>query len=380
MVENDREAMRRHLRFMNARSNPVQTLISLLVVAALFIFFQATIMKNLARTQMMLLNSGSEQHNKGKYVHHIKHVAAPDIAQRINPKFASKMAKEIGLKVNGTLLRGVKKDHRKFYLPNHEGMFTCLSGNETIDFHLVNNDYCDCSDGSDEPGTSACKNGKFYCEPELRYMMSSRVNDGICDCCDGSDEWKGVTLPPDLKLPDDVQRAPCSDTCLDYHHQKIHDENMMKEGFAAKQEIIKNYKNQDVDEEGKYGEENEFHYLSKECYVYKSPSYMYEICPYHNASQIGEETWLIGSGGELKGNFELIMDHGANEHCPEGRPRKSILMFQCSPETLVKYVSEKSTCEYHVKFHTPAACVSPATAAAVVPSNPQTDPSPDDKR
>ncbi|CAE7240831.1 PSL4 [Symbiodinium sp. KB8] len=65
----------------------------------------------------------------------------------------------------------------------------------------VNDDFCDCPDGSDEPGTgeanlpharaAACANGKFYCVNKgFRgvYLPSSRVGDGVCDCCDGSDE------------------------------------------------------------------------------------------------------------------------------------------------------------------------------------------------
>jgi protein kinase C substrate 80K-H len=66
-----------------------------------------------------------------------------------------------------------------------------LDRTKQISYSAVNDDYCDCSDGSDEPGTSACDGMMFYCEnkgftPQL--IRSSWVDDGICDCCDGSDE------------------------------------------------------------------------------------------------------------------------------------------------------------------------------------------------
>jgi len=37
-----------------------------------------------------------------------------------------------------------------FYKP--DGPFLCLDGSKTIPFEYVNDDYCDCPDGSDEPG------------------------------------------------------------------------------------------------------------------------------------------------------------------------------------------------------------------------------------
>lgn len=98
-------------------------------------------------------------------------------------------------------------------------MFVCHKSQHKIPFDRLNDDYCDCPDGSDEPSTNACPNGIFYCSHQLRQVVpsckfnwlitvihilfdfrrginrhpisipNSRINDGICDCCDGSDEW-----------------------------------------------------------------------------------------------------------------------------------------------------------------------------------------------
>lgn len=91
-------------------------------------------------------------------------------------------------------IRGLHPANAVSYDPGRD--FRCLDGSQIIPFSYVNDDYCDCADGSDEPGTSACPHGSFYCTNHgytPRMIPSNRVNDGICDCCDGADEYNGRT-------------------------------------------------------------------------------------------------------------------------------------------------------------------------------------------
>jgi len=92
---------------------------------------------------------------------------------------------------------GVHPSLQKSYVPSNKNTWKCLDGSKEIPFTSVNDDFCDCPDGTDEPGTSACLNSTFYCVNQGHIgasIPSSRVNDGLCEveCCDGSDEASGV--------------------------------------------------------------------------------------------------------------------------------------------------------------------------------------------
>jgi len=94
---------------------------------------------------------------------------------------------------------GVSLAKASLYQPRAgDNSWTCLDGSRSIPFSQVNDDYCDCADGSDEPGTSACPKGQFHCLNKGHQSVdipSSQVQDGICDCCDGSDEAQVVGCP-----------------------------------------------------------------------------------------------------------------------------------------------------------------------------------------
>ncbi|KAH7356217.1 glucosidase II beta subunit-like-domain-containing protein [Pyrenochaeta sp. MPI-SDFR-AT-0127] len=148
--------------------------------------------------------------------------------------------------------RGVGPDFAKFY--KGPETFTCIfNPSIKIPVARLNDDYCDCPDGSDEPGTSACsylsplspsqpsgfKAGSvndtlalpgFYCKNkghQPSYIPFTSVNDGVCDyelCCDGSEEY------------DRVGGVKCEDQCAKIGKEwKKQDEIRQKSINAARQ-------------------------------------------------------------------------------------------------------------------------------------------------
>ncbi|XP_062975219.1 glucosidase 2 subunit beta isoform X1 [Elgaria multicarinata webbii] len=125
--------------------------------------------------------------------------------------------------------RGVSLTNHHFY--DELKPFTCLDGSATIAFDRVNDDYCDCRDGSDEPGTAACPNGHFHCSNagyRPQYIPSSRINDGICDCCDATDEYNSGIV--------------CENTCKEMGRKEREElkqkAEVAREGFEIKKALV----------------------------------------------------------------------------------------------------------------------------------------------
>ncbi|KAF9438149.1 hypothetical protein BGZ76_009523 [Entomortierella beljakovae] len=134
--------------------------------------------------------------------------------------------------------RGVAPSRAKLYLADSAGHWACLDGSKTIPFNAINDDYCDCLDGSDEPGTSACGNTYFYCENQGHlpaYLKTSRVNDGVCDpeCCDGSDEYNGIMECPNI----------CERVGAEAKIERARIRTIEKEGSKIKKQYIAHGKN-----------------------------------------------------------------------------------------------------------------------------------------
>lgn len=139
--------------------------------------------------------------------------------------------------------------------------FSCIT-NTAIKISLaqVNDNSCDCPDGSDEPGTAACANldslspeqplsgsstgttnttnalPGFWCANKGHigmYVPFTYVNDGVCDydlCCDGSEEYSGKG---GVKCPN-----KCSEIGKEYRRLEAEKRGKMERAGKKRQTMI----------------------------------------------------------------------------------------------------------------------------------------------
>lgn len=81
---------------------------------------------------------------------------------------------------NADVIRGVPPSKQEQYGGE---TYLCDDNTKTYSRNEINDGYCDCLDGSDEPGTSACSGNAFHCVNKgyrITQIFSSRVDDGEC--------------------------------------------------------------------------------------------------------------------------------------------------------------------------------------------------------
>mmetsp|Transcript_24180 Transcript_24180/g.44512 ORF Transcript_24180/g.44512 Transcript_24180/m.44512 type:complete len:261 (+) Transcript_24180:367-1149(+) len=245
-------------------------------------------------------------------------------------------------------------------------------------FDVVNDDYCDCKDGSDEPGTSACVG--FVALPETLALPGfscgwslpadtqqtggvqsalvrfAAVNDGICDCCGGEDEWNGL--------------AKCENRCAALLAEESAKASLGLEGSRKREELLKTLGSH-VERQfpGKDGGPDKIFFAeaARGCQELRESEYVYEVCLFQSVKQQGSHTFRLGKGGDWathlwedgktyrKDYSKLIMDHGEFCFASHG-PRRSEILFECAPETKLLSVQETQVCVYTFRMQTPAAC------------------------
>lgn len=356
--------MPRYLRLRNLRYNRVFLLIG--VGALIFISFQLLSLralsksaKEMSRDNFDVIDDDDDDDDQNIDDISLYKKEEKSHEDRESPK---------SLKSSLPVIRGVNPDEADLYVANDNQMFTCLHSKKLIPFSDVNDDYCDCDDNTDEPGTSAC-DGKFYCKTQfpnqaLVVLPSNRVNDGICDCCDGSDEWKKIGPPEGINHADrsklSIKYAPCEDKCKQILQTNKEEEKIRTMGKRLKVSYINAARN--LPQKENYGPEGVFYKLSRVCYPHKHGEYEYQVCPFKKVTQehFPSRAFNLGKVAEWihkkNGRYVLRMDEGDSHLCPDGLFRMSLITFLCGLNDRVISLQEDDKCVYGIKFATPAAC------------------------
>lgn len=267
---------------------------------------------------------------------------------------------------------GVLSEHEHLYNVRE---FSCFDGSNSIARDMINDDYCDCSDGSDEPGTEACSDssrGRFYCTYQFSErtpysILSNRVNDGTCDCCDGSDEWKDFRLPirAVLSVKEQHRLTRYQTPCINYCDKLLVKQKSEKQVRQRALEIKKLYLAEGHAYAGTniFGEHGEFYKLSKTCFNISHDHFVYKLCPFSHADQVTftHGTLQIGKNGHLVkdaqlNSYVLTMTGGTAAGCPSSVSRQTRVIFECGLEDKILNVSEDQKCMYVFFMSSPAAC------------------------
>ena len=220
-----------------------------------------------------------------------------------------------------------------------------------IPISKVNDDYCDCQDGSDEYLTSACSHlpsVRFLCEnkgylPSL--LHTSKVDDGICDCCDGSDEHKIV----------------CGNNCFEsgkgLRADLLSKIKLVKAGAVIREQRVQQaasaFHNDD------YGLNNEYYSLANKCLTHQSKEYTYEVCMFKHVSQKDRHGHATSLGSFMKWADDWkVQKYEAGTVCPGGPARTTSVIVECTDRDVdeIVRVEEPSRCTYEITVKTPSAC------------------------
>jgi protein kinase C substrate 80K-H len=323
----------------------------------------------------------------------------------------------------GTWVRGMSPAGAAALLSSGSGKegdggatFACSQGGtvKQLALRALNDDYCDCDDGSDEPGTAACASStsggggsgsgssaaagggsaraRFWCggvPAAARMLMpaatipTARVNDGVCDCCDGSDEWARVQRWHAAEGAvagggGDGSSGPCPNTCEELAKGALARAAALAQGSAARRSLeaagAAMRARGDPAHPSDAGSRDAFLPLIVECFQLFDEGYRYELCPFRSAGQqdrghsvdlgssfrwdevkpdpgLAGEALLAGSNG-----MERTMLLEGGEACPSGVRRSVRVHFSCAEENKLTHITEPQSCSYSFFLSTPAAC------------------------